>query len=706
MIEFQKINDEALSQLPTLLPELLPGGRTIGHEYTCGDIAGNPGKSFKVNIDTGKWADFAESGEKGGDPISLVAAVRDVPQGEAARWLADWLGIGHPAPTVHRQKSAPDRWKTSPAPAIPAAINHPQYGKPDATWEYRSATGALLGIVCRFNRPNGKKEILPFTYGTDGNGAPYWRWKSWPEPRPLYGLDRLAQRPDATVIVTEGEKATDAAQHLVPAAVAVTWPGGCNAVTKTDFSPLKSRRVAIWPDNDEPGHKAAEAVAQAALMAGAGEVFIVEVPPGKVDAWDLADAEAEGWTREQVNKWIRDHRRKVDAARPVELPAPVVDAAEKPHLNIICAADLQPKKIDWLWNGYLAKGKLHISAGPPGAGKTTIALSLAATISSGGLFPDGTRAESGKILIWSGEDDPTDTLLPRLLAMGADRKNIFFIDGVRTGNEAVIFDPSAHMGMISEAIEHIGDVHLLILDPIVNAVAGDSHKNSEVRRALQPVVTAAAEKNFAVIGITHFSKGTAGRNPVERVTGSIAFGALARVVFAVVKAEDEEGAEKRLFVRSKSNIGPDGGGFVYTVTLKALKENPSIQASCVEWQDPIEGEARALLERAESVVDADERNALTEVETWLRDLLVDVKEMDKQSIMDAAKKNGFAERTVQRARAKLQIQYHTEGFGSDKRSMWSLPAPNCANHATENDTQNHGTNGTIEEKATVYEEVI
>ena len=132
-------------------------------------------------------------------------------------------------------------------------------------------------------------------------------------PRPLYGLDRLAKRPDAPVLVCEGEKDTDAAQRLLSTVVAVTWPGGSNAVDKADFSPLKGRRVAIWPDNDEPGRKVAEAVARTALTAGAVEVSIVDVPPDKVEGWGLADAEAEGWTRELVSEWIRNHRWKIEA---------------------------------------------------------------------------------------------------------------------------------------------------------------------------------------------------------------------------------------------------------------------------------------------------------------------------------------------------------------------------------------------------------
>lgn len=167
---------------------------------------------------------------------------------------------------------------------------------------------------------------------------------------------------------------------------------------------------------------------------------------------------------------------------------------------------LTPQPIAWLWQGWLAQGKLHILAGAPGQGKTTIAVTLAATITIGGRFPDGTRCEAGNVLIWSGEDDPADTLLPRMIAAGADRSRVFFVDGARIDGQVVPFDPARDMLGLLEAVDSIGGCSLLVVDPVVSAVAGDSHKNGEVRRALQPLVDLAAATGAAVLGISHFSK--------------------------------------------------------------------------------------------------------------------------------------------------------------------------------------------------------
>jgi len=140
--------------------------------------------------------------------------------------------------------------------------------------------------------------------------------------------------------------------------------------------------------------------------------------------------------------------------------------------------------MNWLWSGYLARGKMTLLAGEPGTGKTTIAMSIGATVTQGGIWPDGTIAEPDSIVIWSGEDDPRDTLAPRLMAAGADMCKVHFVTGMRIEGKVKCFDPARDMPALKEACEKIGDVRLLIIDPIVSAVSGDSHRNTETRRAL------------------------------------------------------------------------------------------------------------------------------------------------------------------------------------------------------------------------------
>jgi putative DNA primase/helicase len=228
-------------------------------------------------------------------------------------------------------------------------------------------------------------------------------------------------------------------------------------------------------------------------------------------------------------------------ARRVVKSEPVRDG-----VVLVNGADLTPEPVRWLWDGWLAMGKLHILAGAPGQGKTTIAIGFAATVTSGGRWPDGSRCVPGNVLIWSGEDDPADTLLPRLLAAGADASRVFFVTGARVNGELDSFDPSRDMLALQEQAERIGNVRLIIVDPIVSAVTGDSHKNTETRRALQPLVDLAAGMDAALLGITHFSKGGQGSDPTQRVVGSIAFTAVARVVLVAARVKSEDGEDRRI----------------------------------------------------------------------------------------------------------------------------------------------------------------
>jgi putative DNA primase/helicase len=173
---------------------------------------------------------------------------------------------------------------------------------------------------------------------------------------------------------------------------------------------------------------------------------------------------------------------------------------------LTCGASLTPEPVCWLWKHWLALGKFHLLAGAPGQGKTTIAMGMAATVTIGGRWPDGTICDAGNILIWSGEDDYRDTLLPRLIGAGANRNRVFFVDSTRVGDEVRPFDPASDTRTLLQAVEAIGGVRLIVIDPVSTAIQGDSHKNSEVRRGLQPLVDLAETAKAAVLGITHLSK--------------------------------------------------------------------------------------------------------------------------------------------------------------------------------------------------------
>jgi hypothetical protein len=189
-----------------------------------------------------------------------------------------------------------------PAPVDCPPPHHPEHhyhGRASGVWTYRGTGGAVLFLACRFDKPDGEKEILPLTYGTL-NCRDAWHWKAPTDPRPLYGLDRLAQRPEAPVIVCEGEKATDAAEFMFSDHVAVTSPSGAKAARKADWTPLHGRRVVVWPDHDPEGQAYAADVARLAREAGAAGVGVVQLPGEFPPKWDLADELPTAWTPEHL----------------------------------------------------------------------------------------------------------------------------------------------------------------------------------------------------------------------------------------------------------------------------------------------------------------------------------------------------------------------------------------------------------------------
>lgn len=346
---------------------------------------------------------------------------------------------------------------------------------------------------------------------------------------------------------------------------------------------------------------------------------------------------------------------------------------------------LTPEPVRWLWPGWLALGKLAILAGAPGTGKTTCALNMAATVTIGGHWPDGTRCTAGDVLVWSGEDDPADTLLPRLIASGADRRRVFFVGDTVEDGERRPFDPSNDTPALLAAARKLPALRFILVDPVVSAVAGDSHKNTEVRRGLQPLVDFAADAGAALVGITHFSKGGQGQDPSQRVTGSIAFTAVARVVLVCAKTKDDEGNERRILARSKSNLGPDDGGFTYT--LEQCEPLPGIWTSHAVWGQSVAGSARDLLAEPEEGREGESPSG--EAADFLRQCLA-AGTTPSKTVQAEAKEAGIPWITVRRAADKLGVVKRKGGMNAGW--YWSLPSAEGAHQTAEESDGAHKNN--------------
>ena len=370
----------------------------------------------------------------------------------------------------------------------------------------------------------------------------------------------------------------------------------------------------------------------------------------------------------EIPQWLRDSVANWIAAYKAKHSHTATQPSGKRSVTLIQGSEIQERPMGWLWDQYLPLGKLTLLAGAGGTGKSTIAFNLAGTITSAGAWPDGTQCTvAGNVLIWSSEDDPADTIKPRLMAAGADERRYGVIAGtVDEHGLRCPFDAARDMDNLREAVSRIGGISLLIIDPIVTAVTGDMHKANDVRRSLQAIVDFAAETNCAVLGITHFAKGTAGKNSAERVIGSQAFAALARMVLVAAK---EEESNRRVFTRAKSNNSADTGGFSYSIEVIALHHG--ITATRVAWGESLHGSSRAILAEVEGD-EKQEGDKMRAAKQFLLETLANGPGPSKEVTKHAREGYGISEDTLRRAYKEIGVKPYRVGFGSNGTWMWAL----------------------------------
>lgn len=294
------ITDLTNGRWPDLLADLggLTADQLTDKHQPCPCCGGSDRYRFDDRDGTGSWfcnqCGGRDGAGGGGNGMDLLMRVTGWQYAEACQRIEQHLG-------------------TIPDPPTKGA---------EHVWPYGSGF-----LVCRFP---GKK-IRPLWW--DGTA---WRWKAPPAPRPLYRLDALRSRPDAPVLIVEGEKAADAAQRLFPEAVAITWPSGCKAIDKADWSPMASRRCVLWPDADDVGRQAMAKLAPRLLAAGAAQVRIVHPPADAPEGWDLADAD---WTPQQASAYLKANRTEpITEPTPVEVVEPEVVAHDDPPPLAVDAA--------------------------------------------------------------------------------------------------------------------------------------------------------------------------------------------------------------------------------------------------------------------------------------------------------------------------------------------------------------------------------
>lgn len=358
--------------------------------------------------------------------------------------------------------------------------------------------------------------------------------------------------------------------------------------------------------------------------------------------------------------------------RPGPENAPADDSAGDPSgILYRCMADVRAKPIRWLWPGRIARGKVSLIVGHPGLGKSQVTAGFAAIVSTGGSWPvDRTPCERGRVLLLSAEDDPEDTIRPRLEAANAELSRIVILDAVRETNQrgevhARSFNLNTDVSRLGALLAKLKDVALIVIDPISAYLgAAASHNNAEVRALLTPLAELAARHGVAVVCVSHLNK-SAGSEALLRVQGSVAFGAAARAVWGV--ARDKEIAARRLFLPLKNNLGTDQTGLAFAV--EGVRLPSGIDTSRVVWEgEPVTVTAEEAFAPKD---DREEKSAVEDAKKFLAGLLAEEPVPAKQIRADADGA-GYSWRTIQRAKEMLGIKTVKEGMTGGW--VWILPA--------------------------------
>jgi CBS domain-containing protein len=484
--------------------------------------------------------------------------------------------------------------------------------------------------------------------------------KDFPQPNTAKNKDTTLFHEDRitaadVVYVVEGEEDVHAIEAAGGSAVCSAM--GAGKANKFNWQPLEGKQAIIVADRDKAGRKHAAQVADL-IEKTASSVRIVEPAVGK----DASDHVAAG-------KSLTDF----------------LDTNQAASVSLISLSEVQPERVEWLWPGYLPKGKLVTLDGDPGLGKSTITDYIAGVVTTGGLWPDGTCCDHpGAVLLLSAEDGLADTVRPRLDAAGADVTKVHAIEGVpvvdEDGNTGLRSLTLGDIKSLRSAIEATGAV-VLIVDVLMAYLpsGSDAHKDQDVRAILGRLTKLADDTGCTVILIRHLNKST-GRDPLYRGGGSIGIVGAGRCALLVAADPDDEG--RRVLAVMKTNLGQTPDAMAYR-----LVSFGDYGVARVEWEGRVDYNAHTLLGDRP---DAQEATAANEAKDWLEDYLSQNGSVRSSDAKRDAAKIKISERTLQRASEKLKVVSRSEGF--PRVTWWSLPS-DANNEKSDPDTQNPGATG-------------
>ena len=340
------------------------------------------------------------------------------------------------------------------------------------------------------------------------------------------------------------------------------------------------------------------------------------------------------------------------------------------QVRLTPASEIAPRPVRWLWDSRVALGSLCLLAGREGVGKSSIGYTLAAQITKGTL--PGIYLGAPKAVIFAAtEDSWAYTIVPRLMAAGADLDKVFKADVMAFDgfDEDLVLPADLHE---LEAAATEVDAALVLLDPLISRLAArlDSHKDAEVRRALEPLTSLADRTGITVLGIIHVNKSSSG-DALNMVMGSRAFSAVARSVLFAMEGPDD--VSVKLLGQPKNNLGPGG---LPTLTYRIVGERVADTGEGEVWTGKVEWIGESDLSIADALIASRDQSgassALREASDWLDDYLTGVGgAAPSLEIKKAGRAVGHSYRTLDRARNHLGVTSESQEF--PRVTRWVMP---------------------------------
>lgn len=373
-------------------------------------------------------------------------------------------------------------------------------------------------------------------------------------------------------------------------------------------------------------------------------------------------------------------------------------------LSIRAVAEYEGRPLRWLWPGRIPRGKLTIVSGDPSLGKSFVMLDLTARVSAGRGLPGeegevrgqepvvgrgrvgaergkARSGQKGRVLLLAAEDDVGDTIRPRLAAAGADLEQVHVLEGLRDeeGNRGfVALDRDCER--ILELLRGQGEWALIVIDPVSAYFDGmDPNSNADVRLLLGRLADLAEETGAAVVLVSHHRKGGYSGPAIHRTIGSLAFAAVARVVWNVV--HDPTDPERRLLVPVKMNLGRRPMGMAFRIVTREAEsgggrvEGRSAESvGVVEWEPwPVDVGVDDVGENA--FAETDQRDRVEMAQRWLRRQLMNGRRPSGE-LKRRAREAGITKRALWEAKRVMRVSAVKQG--DPARWYWLLPEETAA----------------------------